>query len=250
METLPVHWDHLLVAVVAVALPLYSNLTWQATRRAIESRGEPARVAFYREEACWQLAVSLAIAIRWAAAGRKWSELGLGPLAGGPWALLALAVVVAVVAFLWRQYRAVHGGRADLSQVAEQLDQLGPLLPDTPIERSWYKAVSVGAGVAEELFWRGFMLWYLTPWLGLGWSAVVSAVAFTLLHLYQGWKQLPGVAVGSTVATVLRLATGTVWVPMLLHAAGDWFQGLTAAEARRQLTSTAAAEQVETPVTR
>lgn len=41
------------------------------------------------------------------------------------------------------------------------------ILPHTAREHRWFKATAVTAGVWEELLYRGFAVWTLTPWLTL-----------------------------------------------------------------------------------
>ena len=65
------------------------------------------------------------------------------------------------------------------------------ILPISKSERWWFAAVGIGAGVSEELLYRGFLIYYLWVWLpGLDWTqrTIVSSLVFGLGHLYQGWK--------------------------------------------------------------
>jgi membrane protease YdiL (CAAX protease family) len=87
--------------------------------------------------------------------------------------------------------------------------------------------VVVGAGIGEEIVWRGFLFERLGAWLGSGrWArvaiVVIGAVLFGLAHLYeQGWA-------GAAQAVMTGLVLGTLYVrsrslalPMIVHASYD-----------------------------
>ena len=103
-------------------------------------------------------------------------------------------------------------------------DHLGALLPGTPQERSWFGAVSVGAGISEELCFRGFLLYYLAAYLPntATWQRVlVTAIVFALAHIYQGWKPAIGTGVLGLILAGLYLLTRSLFLPMVVHAAVD-----------------------------
>jgi len=58
-------------------------------------------------------------------------------------------------------------------------------------------------------------------------------VGFGLARSYQGVTQVPKVIAVGAVFTVLYLMTGSIWVPMILHASLDILQGRLVYEAVR-----------------
>ena len=61
-------------------------------------------------------------------------------------------------------------------------------------------------------------------------AAVISAVGFGVAHAYQGKENVPKIiAVGAVFVTVY-LVSGSLWLPIVLHAAVDLFQGRTVYE--------------------
>jgi uncharacterized protein len=84
--------------------------------------------------------------------------------------------------------------------------------------------VGVTAGVCEEWLYRGFFLAVvaalaggLQTWL----LVVVAAVAFGLAHFYQGAVGILTTGVLGGVMAALYLQTGSLLLPVLLHAAID-----------------------------
>jgi membrane protease YdiL (CAAX protease family) len=98
------------------------------------------------------------------------------------------------------------------------------ILPITQEERAWFALVSVTAGICEEVLYRGFLIRYLSdgPWhAGLWIALAVASVSFGLGHGYQGLSGIIGTALLGAVMAVIFLASGSLWLPMALHAIID-----------------------------
>lgn len=96
------------------------------------------------------------------------------------------------------------------------------LVPRNGREIRYGALTSVTAGVVEELFFRLGLPAVFFAITGHAWLAIVlSILAFGLAHRYQGWT---GVLVTGTfgwLMTVLFLSTGTILVPIVVHAFVD-----------------------------
>ncbi|SRR6266566_3819944 len=100
----------------------------------------------------------------------------------------------------------------------------GAMLPISAPEQLWFAAVGIGASISEELLYRGFLLWYfLTFFPRLDWweDIAICSIAFGLAHLYQGWRGVAGSAALGFCFGLLYLGTGSLIVPMVVHAAVD-----------------------------
>jgi membrane protease YdiL (CAAX protease family) len=103
-------------------------------------------------------------------------------------------------------------------------DSVGALLPRSLQERFWFGAISFGAGVSEELVFRGFLLYYLSiylPHLDTLEKVLLISASFGLGHIYQGRVGAIGAGVLGLVFTGIYLVTGSLLLPMALHAAVD-----------------------------
>ncbi|MFD8563766.1 CPBP family intramembrane glutamic endopeptidase [Streptosporangium canum] len=97
------------------------------------------------------------------------------------------------------------------------------LLPRTPAER-WYAAgLSVTAGIAEEIVYRGLLIAVGMGALGLSEevAAVCALAVFVVGHLYQGWRGMLVVTLLGAVLTSLYLRSGSLLLPILVHALID-----------------------------
>ncbi|MES2123225.1 MAG: CPBP family intramembrane glutamic endopeptidase [Gemmatimonadota bacterium] len=112
--------------------------------------------------------------------------------------------------------------------IAKQEPRLALISPRTARERGWWIAVSVAAGVSEELVWRGVvasLLWWVTgEWIV---AALVTSVAFGVSHAMQGWKSAAIIGVIALVMQVYVYWAGGLLLAMLMHAAYDIVAGLS-----------------------
>lgn len=102
------------------------------------------------------------------------------------------------------------------------------IAPRTAVERRWWIAVSVAAGVCEEFVWRGVvagLLWWIT---GSWWiAAIVTSVAFGAAHAVQGWKSAVIIGIASFAIQAYVLWAGGLLLAMLIHLSYDIVAGLT-----------------------
>ena len=85
--------------------------------------------------------------------------------------------------------------------------------------------VALTAGACEEIFFRGFLMWYLGAWMGPLMAVLVSSAIFGLGHIYLGWAQAPKTALVGLLLAFVALASASLWPAMLLHALFDWNSG-------------------------
>ncbi len=223
--------------VVAVYLVVGEPLVGQVLHRRFEGRlrtDPAARRSFYLRLLVleWGLAV-LALVVWLAAPGVDPAAVGLawpgapGPVTAGAAALVLVLSLASVRALrsgaltrTAQQPAAAVQGRHAEPPVHATL----ALLPRSPAERRLFAVVGVTAGVCEEWLYRGFFLAVVAAVVGdvpQVLLVAVGAAAFGLAHAYQG---LPGIVLTGVLGGVfaaLYLETGSLLLPVLLHAAVD-----------------------------
>jgi membrane protease YdiL (CAAX protease family) len=228
--------------VVAVYLVAGEPVAGHVLHRRFEGRlrSDPgARRSFYGRLLVLEWGLALLAFVVWlsapgvdaAAVGLTWPTSWPGPL--------TLLLVVLVLAFVVASTRALRGGAlmeaaaplqaphrpAGQGRHAEPPGQSTlALLPRTAGERRLFTVVGLTAGICEEWLYRGFFLAVvaavagdLPTWL----LVVVAAVAFGLAHAYQGRAGVALTGVLGGVMAALYLGTGSLLLPVLLHAAID-----------------------------
>jgi uncharacterized protein len=228
----------LAAVVVAAYLVVGEPVAGHVLHRRFEGRlrTDPgARRSFYLRLLILEWGLSLLALVVWLATpgvsagqvGLRWPQQWPGPV--------TVLVVLLVVAFVVVSTRALRSGA--LLEAAEPVRRPGEgrhaeptghatlaLLPRTAGERRLFTVVGVTAGVCEEWLYRGFFLAVvaalaggLQTWL----LVVVAAVAFGLAHFYQGAVGILTTGVLGGVMAALYLQTGSLLLPVLLHAAID-----------------------------
>jgi membrane protease YdiL (CAAX protease family) len=173
------------------------------------------------------LYVSL-IAMEWAlvryvwAGVRKNNEGGLFGLIGGRWeSWPRLLIDVAVALPFWVVWEAT--GRVMQSLLGpSHLEAVNALLPQSPIEILLWIALSVSAGICEEIVFRGYLQKQIQALTGSLVAAVLTqALLFGAGHAYQGMKQVAVITVLGVLYGVLAAWRGTLRPGMLAHAWSD-----------------------------
>ena len=85
---------------------------------------------------------------------------------------IGLAVSAALIVFLvYSWYAASRADNESREKNRKSLGDLAHFLPQTTTDFRRYVAVSITAGIVEEIIYRGFVLWYLSLFMPL-WGAV------------------------------------------------------------------------------
>jgi membrane protease YdiL (CAAX protease family) len=113
-------------------------------------------------------------------------------------------------------------------------------MPRDGRERAWWIAVSILAGVGEEITWRGVQTQLLIQMIGpiVGTYAVaslLSALSFGGAHFVQGWKSVLVIAVFALGFQAIVWASGGLYVAMIVHVAYDVTAGLMYGKLGREL---------------
>lgn len=133
----------------------------------------------------------------------------------------ACAAVIGLigVTLLSRARRQKNGG-AKPKQIV--VGDVQALLPRNGSERFWCALLSLNAGLSEELFFRlAFPLVLVLVFGNALLAFVIATLAFGLMHIYQGKAGVIATTIVGAVMSAIYLATGEIWVVVILHAAID-----------------------------
>ncbi|MFM2353336.1 MAG: hypothetical protein RLZZ608_742 [Actinomycetota bacterium] len=138
-------------------------------------------------------------------------------LAGGLGIGLLIGAGVGLVLLTWL---GVRGARREGGVI--MLGDIAALLPRNRPELAWGAALSVNAGIVEELLFRFALPALLVIVTGEPVSAfLLAALVFGALHAYQGWAGVVATTVVGLLFTVLYVASGSIVLAMLVHALFD-----------------------------
>jgi len=109
-------------------------------------------------------------------------------------------------------------------RIAKSLEKLSFILPKTAEERRWFVLVAITAGVCEEILYRGFLIHYfreLPVSIGLIGALILSSCVFGFAHLYQGIVGIVQTTIFGAIFGLIFIVTGSLLLPMVLHALID-----------------------------
>jgi uncharacterized protein len=229
----------LAAVVVAVYLVVGEPVVGHVLHRRFEGRlrsDRGARRSFYVRLLILEWGLALLALVVWLSApgvsagqvGLRWPQEWPGPVAGAVVALVLVFVVVSTRAL--RSGALLEGPGPPPRRAGEGRHAEPPvhatlaLLPRTTAERRLFTVVGVTAGVCEEWLYRGFFLAVVAALTGgppTGVLVLVAAVAFGLAHAYQGPAGIVTTGVLGGVMAAVYLQTGSLLLPVLLHAVID-----------------------------
>ena len=173
------------------------------------------RMTFFKAGAATGLIMGLLVLLMWHVAERPIAGFGLFgwidpkplfvALAAAVWPL----ILAAVAWLLIKRFR---------SEVANFYSGYGHLMPHSRGELPVAYATASLAGLGEEIAYRGFLIWYLAAFAGLGAAALASSVVFGIAHGYQGKLGMAFAALAGLVLAGIYLLSGSLLLVLWMHA--------------------------------
>lgn len=226
--------DIAMLAIIVIGLPLEAWLTLDKGRAELASGKPEARVKHYTQTIQLLWGISLPILVIWAASGRDWGALGFqietGMMAMAGWGLAAL-----VALFFVSQYTMVVRSESMRHQLRDGMAAnkiMSNFMPQTEAERRVFNLMGISAGIAEEIVFRGFLIWAFSSFLPIWAAAGLALAVFTALHMYQGLSQLPAIFVLGALVTLVYLLSGSLWPAIAVHVFVDVINNSTVWKAR------------------
>jgi membrane protease YdiL (CAAX protease family) len=195
-----------------LGLLLVVALPWRALRNSW--RDKPARSLTRRlvETIAEIVGLLLALSLVAFVHGATPADLGLAwpPPPGGRVGLLIAALLIAGLLAATLVLKPRRSPREDeaMRQLPQDREQTLAYLAFTPF-----------AGFGWEILYRGFLLWWLTPLVGIVGAVVIASLAYGLAH---GWKSRAdglGSIFSAFLFTIGYALTGSLWWLIAIHTA-------------------------------
>jgi uncharacterized protein len=210
--------SHALAVFAVVLAPWLGRVFYQRTLKRLHAGDPLAKIRLYRVILGSQIVTTAIVLGLWIFGGISSARLGLG--APRSWWLSEGLVIVLGALLVWSAVKL----RRKSEKLRERLKRVEAILPMTVAESRWFVAISIGAGIDEELMFRGFLFYYFTLWfphINSLENALLTSAIFGLGHLYQGWRGILSTAVAGLILAGLFLLSGNLLLPMVVHALGD-----------------------------
>jgi membrane protease YdiL (CAAX protease family) len=233
--------DHIFILLIFIVLPIFSayDARLYIARAKAGLIDGPVRAYVVTMQIQWVFFAALAIA--WWTLDRPIAALGFVAIDGielwGGVAALAVLTIVFIIA--WQLAKRLND--EDRAKQTAGLGSLIYFLPHSRRELRYFYAVSITAGVVEEIVYRGFLIWYFGMFMPLWLAVLVSSIGFGLAHSYQGLGGVLKVCVIGLIFAALYILTGSIIIPIIAHMIVDVLQGLAIIEVLGEQDATPAA---------
>ncbi|HEY7515457.1 MAG TPA: type II CAAX endopeptidase family protein [Vicinamibacteria bacterium] len=225
--------DHVLCFSFAVVWPLWNYRGYASYRERVRSGAPGTRLAAYAEAMIIQWLFAAAAVALWIHEDRDFGALGLLGLEGR-WFFPGLLVAAGLGGLMLAQTLMVSRREETHPEVRATVLPYLEILPTGKNDLTGFVAVSLTAGVCEELLFRGLLPFYLSHAVG-PWGGQLAALAvFAVAHSYLAKGAVLRAFLAGGVAAGLYLWTGSLLPGMLLHATVDIASGWMGYEVLRE----------------
>ena len=216
--------DHVFFALLLIVPLVEWKWSWPRYIAKLAGGAPAARLHYYRNLIASEWIPAIVLLVYWAIAGRTFKDLRLTGDSSLRLGLGFVYVLVLIGLLVW-QRRALLTRHDRRARVRKTMQYGVPLLPHTESERRSFWIASGTAGFCEEVFYRGFLTWYLSAWMGPVAAVLLASLIFGAGHVYLGVTQVPKTGFMGLIFAIVVSLTGSLWPAALLHAAVDWNSG-------------------------
>jgi|688.fasta_scaffold346597_2 membrane protease YdiL (CAAX protease family) len=201
-------FDGFLLLTLLIGTPGF--VLWREQRR--RRQGAPPRLRRYLETAILASVLLGLLAADWAATGRMPAALGLDwPLSARSLDLMLVATTVLAALLALSNLGALRGK-------APPAPSPDSPLPATRAEFIAFLPLTILVGVAWEALFRGFLLYALTPVVGLFGAVAMASVAYAAAHGVAELRRLMASLAAALAFTLAYAFSHSLWWLIILHA--------------------------------
>ena len=233
--------DHGLAVALALLFPLWGSMVLPWLLKASDAGLSRRRFVAYLGTMTLQCVLTFLLLSLWASNSRDWHALGVVPRTTRG-ILVAAAILLVVMVPLLRWRNRILSKPDAFTQLEKIARGPGPgrLLPCNSAELACFAALGLSSAITEEVLYRGFLIWYFNHWLLVWVSAALAAVMFGAGHVYQGMRGAAQAAVIGVILAALYIATGSLLIPITVHALVNLHQAHAMSLALRRWRTSAA----------
>lgn len=217
--------DHGFVFIIAIIYPIVGFISFRRLLRRVAAGEKVNRSDLYRNTFFSHWTLFFIFIALWANSARPWPAIGISLELDLWFAIGVILTILGIVGLVMQNRQVKAATPEELAGIRKRLGSISIMIPQNGNELARFYGLSITAGIVEEILWRGFLIWYFSQFMPLWAAALLSTIGFGLAHAYQGIAQLPHITAVGAAFAVLYLLSGSIWLPIILHAAVDILQG-------------------------
>lgn len=218
--------DHVLAFVICVVAPFVAFSSQRIPMDDL-SFDTKEKVHLYHSNAMFLLITGLAVITVWRITDKTIGALGF------EWPVWheSLVWLFGLIAFLYclevffqfglKKWRIKSLSKTNLAIA---------FIPSNFREFLHFSTLALGAGIGEEIIFRGFLIQYIVFWVGdditgFIFGAIFSSAIFAFLHGYQGYKSIIKIFFLSLLLAAIFIISHSLVFVMIIHALIDIISG-------------------------
>jgi membrane protease YdiL (CAAX protease family) len=212
---------HIIAIFLIVAVPIWDHFE---TKRLKTSSDPRVKIQSYQKTVGWLWAGSVVACIVLGLRTVLTIHRDAGEASWLPGSGFIIGFMGAALVALFLPIFLMMRSETTRARIAKSLEKLNFILPKTGEERRWFVLVAITAGVCEEILYRGFLIYYfreLPISIGVIGALILSSCFFGLAHLYQGVVGIVQTTILGAIFGLIFIVTGSLLLPMVLHALID-----------------------------
>jgi len=221
------HILEILLLLWFIGMPIYTAVTFEKNKQMLIDGRINRTTAYQQTIAFLWVPTLLLAAVAWVT---ELNTMTLGLVfTGSTTEIGVFALLVILTIYGGVNYLSIKKDAKIRAKYREVFSPMRWILPQTKSELKWFTiGVSSSAGICEELLFRGYLMWLLTPYIGIIGAMVVSSALFGLNHIYQGWSGVLNTSLLGLVFAFVYWLTGSLWTVIVLHLLIDVLAGFQA----------------------
>lgn len=221
----------LILGLLAIAAVLISGIVSDIRQKRRDPDDMPPVSHQYRKTGLTLWALCATCLACWYFADLPFADLGLQATTG--WGGV-LAWTLAGAAILYGLYSLIttardRTARSKLRVQLAEAEGFDMLRPRSFTEHLGFQALSITAGITEEVIFRGFLMATLALVMPLWAAALASVSLFIIAHAYQGVSGMLRILPITVLMTAVVLLGGSLWPAIIIHILADALAGLLVA---------------------
>lgn len=212
---------HLIAIFLIVVVPIWDHFE---TKRLKASADPRVKIGSYQRTVGWLWAFSVFACIVVGLRTTLTIHREAGEASWLPGSAFVIGFTGAALVALFVPVVMMMRSGTTRARVTKSLEKLSFILPITSGERRWFVLVAITAGICEEILYRGFLIHYLRDLpvhIGLIGALILSSCVFGFAHLYQGIVGIVQTTILGAIFGIIFVVTGSLLLPMILHALID-----------------------------
>lgn len=224
--------DHLWIILAGIIMPILLMVQGRKFHQLDIEWTTATKKELYLSNSIFLFGLGIISIILWWINGYDWKVLGFCWPTTTYWKATSITSLVFISLYIIDTWREIGNQQRRKRTIAYWQEYI-PFLPSDKKEYLSFIKVAFGAGIGEEILFRGYFLQYIKNFSNiLPYAPVfiigIPTIVFTVAHAYQGKKSVFKIFLFSLLFSLLAYFSQSLLLPIVLHIIVDLCSGYIA----------------------